>query len=127
MVRISQIGLSALLVILVLLVAAPMGSAYVSTYGDMTTYGAGGACPPAGCPPPWMANPLAGYGAPQQMPPCGYKPIRKVKRPITKVKPNFCPPPMCMPQACPPPMCAPGPCGPIGCGPMSCTPPVKWY
>lgn len=124
MVKISQIGL---LVLLVLLVAAPMGHSYVATYGDMTTYGAGGACPPTGCPLPGMANPLAAYGVPQQMPFAGHRRISKVKPPITKCKPNICPPPMCMPQACPPPTCAPMPCGPIGCAPMMCKPPVKWY
>ena len=99
MVRISQIGLCALLV---LLVTAPLGHSYVATYGDLTTYSAGGACPPAGCPPPGLTNPLAGYGVPQQMGPYGQRPIRKVKR-ITKCKPNYCQPPMQMPQACPPP------------------------
>jgi hypothetical protein len=118
MVRISQIGLCALLV---LLVTATLGHSYVATYGDLTTYSAGGACPPGGCPPPGLTNPMAGYGIPQQMPPYARRQFRKVK-PITKCKPNYCPPPMCAPDPC-----APMPCGPIGCAPMMCKPPVKWY
>lgn len=134
MVRISQIGLC---LFLMLFIAAPMGYAYVATFGEMTTYGAhGAACPPAGCPPHGMLNPFAAYGMPPQAAPFGHPPITKCKPPITKCKPPMpvCgPPPGCMPPVCPPPMCAPSACAPMPCGPVGCAPmpmrppPVKWY